>query len=84
MRQLATALSESEDRVQGLRRGEAVRDAGHSREMQRVRARCFSSEQRGRTAAVACMGLKARCAMLTIHAEQVNPSCYGTVLIQSV
>ncbi len=84
LRQLATALSESEDRVQGMRRGKAVRDAAHSREMQRVRARCFTSGRRGQEAALACKGLQARCAMLTIHAEQVNPCCYSTVLLQSV
>ncbi len=84
LRQLATALSESEDRVQGLRRGEAVRDAAHTREMEGVRACCVSSEQQGQAAALACKGLQACCAVLTSQAEQVHPCCYGTVLISSV
>lgn len=81
LRQLATALSESEDRVQGLRRGEAVRDAAHNREMEGARARCVSSEQQGQAAALACKGLQARCAMLTSQVDQVNPCCCGTVLV---
>lgn len=84
LRQLATALSESEDRVQGLRRGEAVRAGAHSREMQRERARCVTSEQQGQAAALACKGLQARCAMLTSQAEQVIPCRFSTVLILSV
>lgn len=84
LRQLATALSESEDRVQGLRRGEAVRAGAHSRELQRERARCVTSDQQGQAAALACKGLQARCAMLTSQAEQVIPCRFSTVLILSV
>lgn len=84
LRQLATALSESEDRVQGLRRGETLRDAVHNREMQRVRARCVSSEQQVQAAALARTGMEARCARLAHQAEQVNPRCCSTVLILSV